>query len=123
LGGFTRLTPSDQRDAWWDFRRRRRFYFGVMFGGIIAVPLLSISFEGFFADPEAPYFAATAIWIVALLIADTWLSLVKCPRCGRYFFRSFWFQHILLYDCIQCHTPRYSKWDSEKPAAQQPECG
>ena len=111
------MTPSDKRDPWWDFRRRRRLYFGLLFGGVIAVPLLSIPFEGFFADPETPYYLGLAIWSVVILAADTWLMFVKCPRCGRSFFRTLWFQHILLYDCIHCHTPRYSKWDSDKPAA------
>ena len=58
------MTPSDKRDPWWDFRRRRRLYFGLLFGGVIAVPLLSIPFEGFFADPETPYYLGLAIWSV-----------------------------------------------------------
>jgi len=111
------MAQPNSPDVWRDFRRRRRWHYGVLFGGILAVPLLSIPFEGLFADPETPYFAATAIWLAATVVTEVWLSLVKCPRCGRPFFRSFWFQHLLLYDCIHCHTPRYSKLDSESRAA------
>jgi hypothetical protein len=108
--------PHNSPDVWRDFRRRRRWHFGTLLGGVVAVPLVGASFDALF-DSEAPFYIATAVWMVAILVSEVWLSLVKCPRCGRQFFRSFWFQHILLDECIHCHTRKYSTLDSKTHAA------
>jgi hypothetical protein len=91
------MTQPNKPDVWADFRRRRRWHYGVLFGGVIAVPLISAFIEEF-TGSEAAYHVGLAFWLAATLVTEVWLSLVKCPRCGRPFFRSFWFQHLLLYE-------------------------
>ena len=79
------MVPANTRDAWRDFRRRRRWHYGLLFGGVIAFPLVSALIEQF-TGWESAYYVATAFWLAAVLVTEVWLSLIKCHAVAVPFF-------------------------------------
>ena len=99
-------------DAWRDIRRRRRLFLGTWLGGAIAIPFVSYPFTLMF-NSESPYYVCIVIYLAVVLIARVWLSFAKCPRCGRQFSQTIWFENLFSDKCVHCHLVRYSPFNTD----------
>jgi hypothetical protein len=89
------------KQAWIRLRLRRRIAFGLVLLYLPAVALvLAVS-----CDPERYGSLAAKLWLATAAIAGIWLSLFRCPRCGRLFGVSWPFSNPFARRCLHCGLP------------------
>lgn len=94
-------------EDWREYRRARNAfllvfltYVPVCFGvGVISVKLLGIF---------TPGFVVAAIWMILFLFNGIRLSTWRCPRCGKWFSATWWYNlGFLARRCVHCGLPKY----------------
>ena len=93
---------------WRDLRRRQRIVWLVFLSYIPGIVILSIPLEALF-DSETPVFVVAVLWFVALAVASGYMENWKCPRCGKPFFRTWWYHNTFAQRCIHCKLPKWSE--------------
>lgn len=97
-------------EAWNEYRKRRNTvlmvvvgYMPVMFGiGLLSQQLFSTF---------APAFAAAFAGMAFLVIAFNMLLRFPCPRCGKWFFATWWYHNNFARRCVHCGLPKYAAPD------------
>jgi hypothetical protein len=95
---------------WLWYRRWRRAAW-LMFFLFMPFGALAATFCHFvFADENkamwiiVPYlFAWVIVWNIAVSM--------RCPRCGKMFFRSWWYTNNFVQRCPNCRLPKYATFD------------
>ena len=101
---------SDFAVAWNDYRRRRRWFFGVWLGGFLVVALLASLLSKLSLDDLAFYVIGPA-WMIGFVIMAIRMSLFRCPRCHHRFFSTWWHNNPLARKCLHCGLPKWSESD------------
>jgi hypothetical protein len=96
--------------AWDDYRRRRRWFFGVWLGGIPVFVVLSMSLIALLHS-DLPFYFVGGAYMLAFVIASLRLSFFRCPRCGHPFFTTWWRGNPLAQKCLHCRLPKWSESD------------
>ncbi len=94
--------------AWQDYRRRRRWFLGIWFGGFLVVALLASLLSKLSLDDLA-FYVLGPVWMVGFVIAALRLSLFRCPRCHHRFFCTWWLGNPLAQKCLHCGLPKWSE--------------
>src|SRR5437588_826428 len=104
------IDRTDFAFAWKDYRRRRRWFFGVWLGGFLVVVLLVKLLSTLSLDDLAFYILGPA-WMIGFLIAGMRMWLFQCPRCHRRFFCTWWHGNLFARKCLHCGLPKWSESD------------
>ena len=111
--------------AWADYARRRRVATALLVGGL---PVLGLYAAGRWAlaalgAPPAAYAVALRLyvllvfaWVLLAIVASTLEGALRCPRCGRPFFRSAMANLPLARRCLHCRLPLWADGDSDGDA-------
>ena len=108
--------PGPYREAWEDFRRRRRRTIIVLAGWFVLLAGIGVLGR---VSPSAQRRAAPVALAYAALMAAVGLhwSSWRCPRCGRRFALRQKGQPRAGGACIHCGLPRWAEDDPDRPAA------
>jgi len=96
--------------AWSAHRGRERTLIIVMFLGLPAAILLSIA-VGFLVQAttlESAIPPFVALWGVGVGLAAWRHGSLRCPRCGRPFFRGRFYWNVYAGSCMHCQLPKWS---------------
>ena len=98
-------------DAWSDYRRRVRWFWGVWLGGFMLAALLVLALSRTpIADApiaEAAFIVIGAAWIAGFMIVAIRVQWFRCPRCHRqFFFSSFLYYNPYAGKCVHCGLPK-----------------
>ena len=108
-------TNTDYTSAWDNYRRRRRWLFGVWLGGFVALAgLAKLLHTGPIQNYEVSINqlflgVAISVWFIASTIAGVRLLLFRCPRCGRHFFVMWWRGDMFARRCLHCKLRKWAK--------------
>ena len=100
-------------NAWDDYRKRRNLALFTLIGYIpvvFVIALLSIRLFSTFT----PAFVAAIAWMVFSVIAGNLALRFPCPRCGKWFFKKWWYYNSFARRCVHCGLPKYADSTAEK---------
>jgi hypothetical protein len=98
---------SDYREQWRQYRRLR-MQMVLAFAGYapfcFAVAMVSIAmFQTF-----TPAFVAAALWMGLFAYVGSRVTLWRCPRCGKCFSGSWWYNTgVLARQCVHCGLRKF----------------
>jgi hypothetical protein len=92
---------------WAEYRRRRNIFWLVLATYVPGVLTLGLPARWLFGSDLAIYVVA-ATWMIAFAVSGTRMTMWKCPRCGRSFFRTFWGGNPLAARCVHCRLPKWA---------------
>jgi hypothetical protein len=102
--------------AWAEYRNRRRWFFGIWLGGLVAVILLTGLFSRLLGD--LAFYILGPAWLLSFAVAGVRLSLFRCPSCRHCFFSTWTHHNPFRRSCIHCGLPKWSEKDlHETPVA------
>ena len=98
------MTNYSYVDAWSDYRRRVRWFWGIWLGGFVLAALLIVALS------RTPIFKVAfpiigAAWIASFIIAAIRIQWFRCPKCHEKFFSSFWYHNPYARKCVHCGLP------------------
>ncbi len=96
--------------AWTDYRRRRRWFFGVWLGGFLLVAMLASLLSALSLDDLA-FVILGPSWGIAFFIVGIRLEFFRCPSCQRRFFCTWWYCNLFARRCVHCGLPKWSEAD------------
>jgi uncharacterized membrane protein len=104
-------TSSQFVQAWEDYKRRVRWFFGGWLGGFAVVALLAALLNRLSLG-EVALSLLGPTWIVLIIVVAVRVQLFKCPRCHRQFFKAFWYYSPFARRCVHCGLPKWGCTDS-----------
>jgi 4-amino-4-deoxy-L-arabinose transferase-like glycosyltransferase len=99
--------------TWNDYRRRRRWFFGVWLGGFIIVASLA-AFLAKLSLGDLAFAVLAPAWGLAFVVVAVRLQFFLCPRCHRHFSKAFWYGNPFARKCVHCGLPKWSESDLQK---------
>jgi hypothetical protein len=104
---------GDFASAWNDYRRCRRWYFGIGLGSVAVIAIVGTLLDkASIRDPIL--WVLVPIWVIAFLIAGIRVCRFKCPRCAQPFFATGCRAHLLARCCLHCGLRKWAKNDSSE---------
>jgi len=107
--GVRTLPEADRIYAtqWNEYRKRRRLFwlvFATYVPGvaIIGVPLARLFRTGILVGVTA------GLWMLAFVVTANYLGFWKCPRCGKPFFRKWWYHNSFARKCVHCELRKWT---------------
>jgi hypothetical protein len=111
------MTPGDSESApyasaWREYRRRRVAFLVAWLG----VPMV-----GFFVSVvvdratkshalgEAVFLVAGAVAALLFFFTSVRFTFWRCPRCGKLFFKAYWWNNPFAQKCLHCGLPKYAR--------------
>lgn len=98
---------SDYQQEWQEYKRLRN-QFWLVFAGYVpvcfAIALVSIKLFHTFT----PAFIAALLYMGLLLFTGNRVALWRCPRCGKWFAATWWYNlGFLARPCVHCGLRKY----------------
>jgi hypothetical protein len=105
--------PNDYQDHWCRYKRLRNLFFFIWIGYVpvmfVFTMLVSKALGTFI-----PSFVLAGSWMVMFLVMGTRLSAWRCPRCGKWFSGTWWYNKgFLARKCVHCGLPKFAADDSD----------
>src|SRR6516225_5111410 len=91
---------------WNDYRKRQRLVWAIALTYIPGVLVLGVPVSKLF-NSEAPMIVVAFAWMIAFAGTGVYYSSWKCPRCGKPFFKS-WYYNSFARRCLHCKLPKWS---------------
>ena len=98
---------QDYSAAWIHYRKLRRDFLVAWLSGLfliaasgLAAPVLNMT------GGETIAAVVGATWISAFLFTLFRMQMFRCPRCGKSFFKGFWYYNPFTRHCINCGVER-----------------
>ena len=104
------ITPAQFAAAWQAYRRRRRWFIGVLLVGAGIAALLAALSESF-SPGVITLWVIGPPWLICLLVVALRFQFFKCPRCHRPFSNGNPFAE----KCLHCALPKWTTQDSPAP--------
>src|SRR2546428_14131174 len=96
--------------AWQDYRRRRRWFFGIWLGGFLVVALVARLLSKLSLG-DLDFAVLGPAWMTAFVVVAIRLQFFRCPRCHRKFFGALLYSNPLAKKCVHCGLPKWSESD------------
>ena len=96
------------RRQWQEYKRRNRIFWCVFLTYVPGVLLIGYPLSRLFGSDTVIWVVAIS-WMVAFLIAQTYLSNWKCPRCGKRFLQRRWSTNTHARKCLHCGLPKWAQ--------------
>ncbi|MCX6927423.1 MAG: hypothetical protein NT154_30095 [Verrucomicrobia bacterium] len=105
--GHSRITPAQFAAAWKDYRRRRRWFIGVLLGGFVVAGFIA-AFTDLLSSGLITFWAGFPVWLIGLVVVALRFQFFKCPRCHQHFSSGISF----IGNCLHCGLPKWTTQDS-----------
>ena len=92
---------------WEGYRRRRYVFWLVWVTYVPGVLIIGLPLRWLFGS-DVPIYIVAGAWLIAFLMSGNWMTMWKCPRCGRSFFRTPWGGNPLATRCVHCQLPKWA---------------
>src|SRR5262245_55466552 len=108
---------ADYSAAWHNFRRRRMIAWAVLLGLVpgmalfSAVSVLLSKFTGI--EPDYFMYPVAGVWMAAVIVTSMREQYFPCPRCGKRFFATWWYQNPFARKCVHCGLPKWAGSDDQ----------
>jgi hypothetical protein len=93
-------------DQWRELKRRRKLTL-IAFIGCVLIAFAAFLSPKLFSTGK-PALAFTIAWMVFGLVAGARYNTFPCPRCGEWFFSTWWYHNSFARRCVHCKLPLYS---------------
>lgn len=113
-------TASDFASAWADYKRRRRWLFGVWLGGFFLIAALGRLLSASGLGGGAVFGLLAPLWLFSFLLVTVRMNTFPCPRCHRWFFATWWCRNPLSRKCLNCGLPKWSESDPDEKRVAEP---
>ncbi len=94
-------------EDWRQYKRIRNTFFLVFVTYVpvcFALAVISVKLLGTFT----PALVAAGIWMILFLFTGVRLNTWRCPRCGKWFSATWWYNlGFLARRCVHCGLPKY----------------
>ena len=106
----------DYTAAWRDYRKRRLVFWAVFLGYIPGVLVLFVGIGLPISaligiKPDYFFYPIAGSWMLAFMIAGLRTGLFRCPRCGKWFFATWWYRNPFAGKCVHCGLPKWANTD------------
>jgi hypothetical protein len=108
-GGELNSPQENYAAAWADLRWRIRLFWIVFLTYLPGVALITWLWPNLF---EGLGFIVAIPWMIAFIIAGFYRHSFGCPRCGKWFFSTDWWQNPFSRKCLHCGLQRWAKPDA-----------
>ena len=100
---FNRVTASliARKEALQEYRKRNLVFVGLLLGWIPAVVYVAVPL-GRRMNSDGVAQILTAGWFMATVAAGIWRLNWQCPRCGKNFYRKWWYKNAFAMRCVNC---------------------
>src|SRR5262245_4821945 len=106
-----REIQSYQR-RWLEYRKQNRLFWVIALTYLPGHAITSILLSRTFGSQELEYLVSILL-LIAFTVAGFYRSNLKCPRCGRPFFRkTWWYYSEFGRKCVHCKLPKWATTDS-----------
>jgi hypothetical protein len=102
--------------AWRSYRRRRRWFFGAVLGGVVIAALLT-ALSNWLTLGMVAFWVLGLPWIICVVVVALSLQLFKCPRCHQPFSNG----NPFAAKCLHCGLPKWSLQDTPSVTAARQE--
>jgi hypothetical protein len=101
---------------WNEYRRRRRIYWILFLSYVPGVVLVGFPLAYYFSS-EWLGMSVAGLWMLAWVVARMRMYNWRCPRCGDWFFHTFWNYKWFRGKCVHCGLPQWADHDPDLGAA------
>jgi hypothetical protein len=98
---------ADYCQQWEDYKRRRNQLLFVFIGYVPITFTFGVLTEKLF-HTDKPFFVFAGLWLILFVIAVAHYQGFPCPRCGKWFFASWFYRNPFARRCVHCKLPLYS---------------
>ena len=92
----------------WQKYKRIRNQFWLIFAGYVPVGFVVAFVSLRLFHTFVPGFAFAIAWIASFLVAGLRVSMWRCPRCGKWFSATWWYNlGFLAKRCVHCGLRKY----------------
>jgi Zn ribbon nucleic-acid-binding protein len=101
---------TDYRQNWQRYRKLRLLFFLIWVGYIPVVYLFSLLVSNVLGvSSTVPIFVFAGLWMLLFAITGFRLSAWRCPRCGKWFAATWWYNKSLFArKCVHCGLPKFA---------------
>ena len=100
-----RQKDLDAASPWRACQQRERFLLGLFLGYLPGVAAIGFPLTWLF-NSDTPAMIVAGVWLLALATSSIALNAFKCPRCGKPFFRTWWYVNHDAQKCVHCGLPK-----------------
>jgi hypothetical protein len=104
---------------WEDYRERRRLFWFSLLVCFPCFPVIGIPLWLLFQS-DVPISILAGAWLTLFVVAGTRLGSFPCPRCGRPFFKTWWYNNGLATRCLHCGLPKWSEPPFDEAGSAEP---
>jgi predicted ABC-type exoprotein transport system permease subunit len=100
---FKRVTTSliARQEAFREYRKRNLVFWSLFLGFIPVVVFLAVPL-GRRLNSEGVAQIVSAVWFMVVVAAGIWRLNWECPRCGKNFYRKWWYKNAFAMRCVNC---------------------
>jgi hypothetical protein len=92
---------------WRELKKRRNLAFFAFIGYVPITFAFGLIAHSLFKS-EIPVFVFAIAWMLFIAIAGHRSNTSRCPRCGEWFFSTWWYHNSFARKCVHCKLPLYS---------------
>jgi hypothetical protein len=105
-------TRHEYTKNWQRYRKLRNLFFAIWIGYIPAVGVFTMLVSKAFGT-VTPGFVFAGMWMVMFAVTGVRLSTWKCPRCGKWFAATWWYNKgFFARKCVHCGLPKFADSDT-----------
>jgi hypothetical protein len=102
----------DEYEVHWRELKRRRNLALFAFAGYVPITFaFGVLVENLFHS-DKPVFVFALSWMLFVAITGIRHSMFPCPRCGKWFFSTWFYHNGFARRCVHCKLPIYSTKES-----------
>jgi hypothetical protein len=106
---------DEYEDRWRELKRRRNQLLFAFIGYVPITLAFGVLTERLFHS-DKPGFVFAILWMLYFGVAGFRYNVFPCPRCGKWFFGTWFYHNSFARRCVHCKLPIYST--TEHAAAQ-----
>jgi len=107
---YTGWRMNDYVESWQEYRKRRNLLLFAFLGYVPIVGIVALITIRLFGS-TTPAFILALSWMAFFVFAAIRFQTFRCPRCGKWFFATWWYHNIFARRCVHCSLPKYDKPD------------
>jgi hypothetical protein len=93
---------------WKSLQRRERVGIGLWLGYLPGTIVLGRVLSNALGS-EIAYLGVALVWMAACLLVVFWTGSIRCPRCGKPFYRWWGYQGSYARQCAHCGLPKWAE--------------
>jgi len=102
------LEGMDEYDVQWRELKSRRNLALFAFIGYVPITFAFALLTHNLFRSDKPVFPFAIAWMAFVAVAGARYNTFRCPRCGNWFFSTWWYHNGFARRCVHCKLPLYS---------------